>query len=104
VGGAAPAELPRVPRRRRDTLLAGGAGGRDLAQEDLELGAELRASPAAWDEYERSILAGRLAAAGSLGPEEVSALRERAHRWFREYEAHGRHCLGFAAYVAVRSR
>ena len=73
-----------------------------LAREGLEPGAELRASPAAWDDYERAILAGRLAAADSLDAEDGNALRERAHRWFREYEAHGRHCLGFAAYVAVR--
>ena len=73
-----------------------------FATEDLVLHAELRASVESWEEYERAILAGRLALANTLSVDEGHALRESAHGWFHEYTARGQHCLGFAAYVATR--
>lgn len=73
-----------------------------FAQADYRLIEQSHASRASWLEYERAILAGRLALAETLPPDQAQAVRSRAELWFRRFEEHGQHCLGFAAYVAIR--
>jgi hypothetical protein len=58
------------------------------------------ASPESFAEYERQVLAGRLAFAASLPEHEAMALRERAEIWSAMVEQFGKHCFGFEAYVA----
>lgn len=58
------------------------------------------ASPVSFAEYERQVLAGRLAFAASLAEHEAKAVRERATSWSAMVEQFGKHCFGFEAYVA----
>ena len=71
-----------------------------LAQCGLSIQHQCAASASSWEAYERAVLNGRLNLAATLPPEEAEALRGRAGAWYRQFETHGRHCLGFNAFVA----
>lgn len=57
------------------------------------------ASPESWRAYEAGVLHGRLAFADALDPAEAAEVRSKAEAWAEAYEMHGKHCLGFAAYL-----
>jgi 2-polyprenyl-3-methyl-5-hydroxy-6-metoxy-1,4-benzoquinol methylase len=71
-----------------------------LAHCGLSVEHEIEASSSSWDAYEKAVLSGRLKLAASLLPEEGESVRNRATTWYSQFEEHGRHCLGFNAYVA----
>lgn len=58
------------------------------------------ASPGSWNAYEAGVLQGRLGFADTLGPAEAAEVRGKATAWAEAYEKHGKHCFGFAAYLA----
>ncbi|MBT9597090.1 MAG: class I SAM-dependent methyltransferase [Vitreoscilla sp.] len=66
----------------------------------LSIEHEIEASPSSWESYERAVLDGRLKIAASLPPELGESIRSRATTWYASFELHGRHHLGFNAYVA----
>lgn len=72
----------------------------EFAAVGLSITAELRASAESWRRYEDAVRRGRLALAATLPREQGQSLRDRAEAWHRAYLRYGRHCLGFAAYVA----
>ena len=58
------------------------------------------ASAESWKSYEDGVLQGRLAFAETLGLVEAEEVRTKAITWAEAYEKHGKHCFGFAAYLA----
>lgn len=73
-----------------------------FTQANYHLTEQLHASRASWLEYEQAVLAGRLALAETLPPQQALSVRSKAELWFQSFMKHGQHCLGFAAYVATR--
>ena len=58
------------------------------------------ASRASWHAYETGVLQGRMVFANSLDSAEAAEVRGKATAWAEAYEKHGKHCLGFTAYLA----
>jgi hypothetical protein len=73
-----------------------------FTQANYTLTEQFDASHASWLEYEQAVLAGRVAFAETLPPEQAQSVRSTAELWFQLFMEHGQHCLGFAAYVATR--
>lgn len=74
-----------------------------FAEAGLKVEASMIASADSWAQYEADVLHGRLEFAKTLAPDQAAEIVETSTEWFRLYEAHGRHCLGFLACVATRS-
>ena len=74
-----------------------------LLESGLELVAEVFPTEQSWEDYERSVLEGRLSFAKTLPPEDARATKERAETWFEMFEQYGQYVMGFAGYVARRT-
>jgi SAM-dependent methyltransferase len=76
-------------------------GENAFAEAGLQVELAIVASADAWRSYETGLLNGKLEFAKSLPTDRAAEIVEAATTWYRAYEAHGRHFLGFSAYVAV---
>lgn len=77
---------------------------RFLEECGLTLVHEAIASAESWVAYESGVHRGRLRFAESLSGEEAVSVRRQADDWLRLFEEHGRHFLGFAAFVGLLGR
>ncbi len=74
-----------------------------FSEAGLKVEVSMIASADSWAQYEVGVLHGRLEFAKTLPPDQAAEIIETSTEWYRLYEAHGRHCLGFLACVATRS-
>jgi cyclopropane fatty-acyl-phospholipid synthase-like methyltransferase len=74
-----------------------------FAEAGLKVKVNIVASADSWARYEAGVLRGRLEFAKALPPDQAAEISETSTEWYLAYEEHGRHCLGFSAFVATRS-
>ena len=72
-------------------------------QTGLKIEHQESASRESWQAYEAAVYRGRLAFAEALSGEDAEKMRRSAAVWMDAVERFGQYCLGFSAYLAVKT-